>query len=177
MGKVDSRWGLLQAWKTAHIPSFITSALSPYEYADLDSIASAVAFAYLQSQVAPDRESTAYLPLVNIPRADLKLRTDCLWLLTDSGVDIDALAFADEVRVEGCPLYCMYHVSCIMYRVSCIVYHVSCIVYRVSCIMYRVSCIVYCISCIVYHVSCIMYHVSCIMYHVSCIMYHVWTIQ
>ena len=84
-----------------------TSALPPSEYADLDSIASAVAFAYLQSRVAPDRESTAYLPLVNIPRADLKLRTDCLWLLTDSGVDVAALAFADEVRVEG-----MYHTSC-----------------------------------------------------------------
>ena len=69
--------------------------------------------------MAPDRWSTAYLPLVNIPRADLKLRTDCLWLLTDSGVDIEALAFADEVRVEGCPLYCMYRVLCFVYRASC----------------------------------------------------------
>ena len=109
MGKVDNRGRLLQAWRIALVLNPNTSVLFLRGYADLDSIASAIAFAYLQSQVAPDRESTAYLPLVNIPRADLKLRTDCLWLLTDCGLDIDALAFADEVRVKQCPAHCIHH--------------------------------------------------------------------
>mmetsp|Transcript_10884 Transcript_10884/g.67247 ORF Transcript_10884/g.67247 Transcript_10884/m.67247 type:complete len:380 (-) Transcript_10884:2377-3516(-) len=67
------------------------------ESADLDSVVSAVMLAYLKKRVDSHE---VYVPLVNIPRADLALRDDVTWLLEDTGVEISNLLFEDEVDMH-----------------------------------------------------------------------------
>jgi exopolyphosphatase len=49
------------------------------ESADLDSMASAVACGYYLTELAPDG-GAPFVPLVNVPRADYKLRTEAVFL-------------------------------------------------------------------------------------------------
>jgi len=64
------------------------------EAADLDSMASAVMYAYYLSE---KDDSVNPLPLINIPRADFKLRTEAVFLFEDAGVDIADLIFAEDI--------------------------------------------------------------------------------
>ncbi|TVR69557.1 MAG: hypothetical protein EA427_08045 [Spirochaetaceae bacterium] len=62
------------------------------EAADLDSMASAVVYAYHRAT-----RGASALPLINIPREDFKLRTEAVYLFEKAGVDLQALIFADEI--------------------------------------------------------------------------------
>eukprot|EP00850_Spirogloea_muscicola_P022182 SM000281S10750 [mRNA] locus=s281:76098:79327:- [translate_table: standard] len=65
---------------------------------DLDSIASSIAYAwFLAARAKMQGSDTLCLPVVNIARADLRLRTETDWLLQDLGLDVPALVFLDEV--------------------------------------------------------------------------------
>ena len=67
------------------------------EAADLDSMASAVSFAwYLHLS---DKTQSSF-PLINIPRADFKLRTEAVFLFKEAGVDIDQLLFTEDVDLN-----------------------------------------------------------------------------
>jgi len=67
------------------------------EAADLDSMASAVLYAYYLSL---EDESVNAVPLINIPRADFKLRTEAVFLFEEAGVDIDNLIFAEDLDLS-----------------------------------------------------------------------------
>jgi len=66
------------------------------EAADLDSMASAVGYAYCASPGSPAPDAI-FVPLVNVPRADYKLRTEAVFLFASVGIEPDMLTFIDEV--------------------------------------------------------------------------------
>lgn len=63
------------------------------ESADLDSCCSALVAAYLYSRAHQD---DVVVPLIQIPRAELKLRKDIIWLFNKVGLSTDWLRFVDE---------------------------------------------------------------------------------
>ncbi|KAJ3161079.1 Exopolyphosphatase [Geranomyces michiganensis] len=72
------------------------------EAADLDSLVSAVSYAYLKSTTAPPGRE--YVPVVSIPRCDFALRTECPFTLRRAfdSVDIEALlTFMDEIDLDA----------------------------------------------------------------------------
>ena len=70
------------------------------EAADLDSMASAVLYAYYKSQASP-AGAASYVPLINIPRADFKLRTEAAFLFSHAGVKTESLLFAEDVDLPA----------------------------------------------------------------------------
>ena len=70
------------------------------ESADLDSMASAVAYAYYASTVAPGAREL-FVPVMNVPRADYKLRTEATYLMSAAGIEADMLTFIDEVDLPA----------------------------------------------------------------------------
>ena len=69
------------------------------EASDLDSMASSVTYAYWLNE--SKGSSTTYLPVMNIPRADFKLRTEAVYLFNKAGVDLDNLVFTDEIDLKA----------------------------------------------------------------------------
>ncbi|TVQ35407.1 MAG: hypothetical protein EA384_16270 [Spirochaetaceae bacterium] len=70
------------------------------EAADLDSMASAVMYAYYAASTAGGDAQAAVLPLIDIPRADFKLRTEAVYLFSEAGIDPQLLLFADDVDLD-----------------------------------------------------------------------------
>jgi exopolyphosphatase len=64
------------------------------EAADLDSITSAVLYAYYLNLKGLTANP---IPLINIPREDFKLRTEAVFLFNHSRVDVDNLIFIDDI--------------------------------------------------------------------------------
>ncbi len=69
------------------------------EASDLDSMASSVAYAYLLETMNND-DDIIYIPLMNIPREDFKLRTEAVYLFGEAGIQTDNLLFTDEINIE-----------------------------------------------------------------------------
>ncbi|KAI9031350.1 hypothetical protein DFJ74DRAFT_754394 [Hyaloraphidium curvatum] len=75
------------------------------ESADLDSIASALSLAYLRQKVAAEAKPR-FLPLINIPRADLALRPDAVGAIRrafgpDAAAATDDLVFASDLDLAA----------------------------------------------------------------------------
>ena len=70
------------------------------EAADLDSMASAVMYAYFRDCTA-GADGIAYVPVINIPREDYKLRTEAVYLFSEAGIDPDWLIFIDEIDLTA----------------------------------------------------------------------------
>ncbi|XP_064898905.1 exopolyphosphatase PRUNE1 isoform X1 [Columba livia] len=70
------------------------------EACDLDSTVSALALAYFLAKTAPAPKA-AFVPVLNIPRADFALRTETTFLLREQGVPAAALVFRDEIDLGG----------------------------------------------------------------------------
>jgi len=70
------------------------------EASDLDSMASSVMHAYYAGQAAADENGPVFLPLINIPRADFKLRTEAVYLFDACGVALESLLFTGEVDLD-----------------------------------------------------------------------------
>ena len=68
------------------------------EAADLDSMAAAIGAGYWLAAVS---DGPLFIPLVNIPRADYKLRTEAVYLLSAVGIGPDLLTFIDEVDLAA----------------------------------------------------------------------------
>jgi exopolyphosphatase len=74
------------------------------EAADLDSMASALALGYFATATATATATvpgTPVVPLVNVPRADYKLRTEAVFLFSSLGIEPDLLTFIDEVDLDA----------------------------------------------------------------------------
>ncbi|KAJ8004871.1 hypothetical protein DPEC_G00140800 [Dallia pectoralis] len=69
------------------------------EACDLDSMVSAMVYAYFLSVTADLGKIP--LPVMNIPRQEFSLRTDNVFLLRESGLSPDDLVFRDEVDLMG----------------------------------------------------------------------------
>ena len=67
------------------------------EAADLDSMASPVAYAWL---LARENGGPITVPVMNIPRADFQLRSEAAWLFAEAGVQVDNLVFLDEIDLD-----------------------------------------------------------------------------
>jgi exopolyphosphatase len=67
------------------------------EAADLDSMASAVSYAWY---LYLNNSSENVFPLINIPREDFKLRTEAVYLFKEAGVEVDQLLFAEDIDLE-----------------------------------------------------------------------------
>ncbi|MBB6482180.1 DHH family phosphoesterase [Spirochaeta isovalerica] len=67
------------------------------EAADLDSMATAVLYAYYLKSLDGAVNS---VPLINIPRADFKLRTEAVYLFDAAGIDSDELIFAEDLDLK-----------------------------------------------------------------------------
>jgi exopolyphosphatase len=67
---------------------------------DLDSMASSVMYAYYAGRARADENGPVYLPLINIPRADFKLRTEAVYLFDATGIELENLLFADEADLD-----------------------------------------------------------------------------
>lgn len=87
----------LSSGREALASSAIIHCVMGNEAADLDSLASSVMYAYFKSQTADAQEKIAFIPLINIPREDFKLRTEAVYLFDEVGINIEYLQFADEV--------------------------------------------------------------------------------
>ncbi|XP_062367270.1 exopolyphosphatase PRUNE1 isoform X2 [Cinclus cinclus] len=70
------------------------------EACDLDSTVSALALAYFLAQSSPAPKA-AFVPVLNIPRADFALRTETTFLLRDRGIPAASLVFRDEIDLRG----------------------------------------------------------------------------
>jgi len=67
------------------------------EAADLDSMASPVAYAWLLARGNGERIT---VPVMNIPRVDFRLRPEAVWLFAQAGVQADNLIFMDEIDLD-----------------------------------------------------------------------------
>ncbi|KAJ8908364.1 hypothetical protein NDN08_005074 [Rhodosorus marinus] len=69
------------------------------ESADMDSIVSALVFAFVRTKSTKD----VYVPVINTVKQDLPLRTDVAYLFAKLGLDMNTLTFVDEVdfRTDG----------------------------------------------------------------------------
>ncbi len=65
------------------------------ESADLDSMASSIAYGYLLYRQSPGE---TILPVMPIPRADFKLRTEAVYVFREAGISLDSLVFFDELE-------------------------------------------------------------------------------
>ncbi|NXI43257.1 PRUN1 Exopolyphosphatase, partial [Galbula dea] len=70
------------------------------EACDLDSTVSALALAYFLAKTSP-APKTAFVPVLNIPRADFTLRTETTFLLREQGIPSSSLIFRDEIDLGG----------------------------------------------------------------------------
>ncbi|KAK3266943.1 hypothetical protein CYMTET_24468 [Cymbomonas tetramitiformis] len=70
------------------------------EAADLDSMVCAIMYAFLLSQRATV-DSPRSVPVINIPRQDLSLRPDAVWILQQVGVDLQSLVFLDDLDLAA----------------------------------------------------------------------------
>ncbi|XP_028985405.1 exopolyphosphatase PRUNE1 [Betta splendens] len=69
------------------------------EACDMDSMVSAVAYAYFLSKTAQSDALT--VPVLNIARSDLPLRSDNMFLLQQSGLSPDLLLFRDQLDLKA----------------------------------------------------------------------------
>ncbi|XP_078576393.1 uncharacterized protein LOC144862024 isoform X3 [Branchiostoma floridae x Branchiostoma japonicum] len=72
------------------------------EACDLDSTVSALAYAFvLHKTAANDDTSVAHVPVLNIPRADLPLRTEITFFLAQQEIPTDSLTFRDDINLTA----------------------------------------------------------------------------
>ncbi|XP_030320976.1 exopolyphosphatase PRUNE1 isoform X1 [Calypte anna] len=70
------------------------------EACDLDSTVSALALAYFLAKTSP-APATTFIPVLNIPRAELPLRTEAVFLLGEQGIPPTSLICRDEIDLGG----------------------------------------------------------------------------
>ena len=69
------------------------------EASDLDSMASSIVYAYFREKTSADNNEL-FIPLINIPAADFKLRTEAVFLFSEAGIETANLLFADEININ-----------------------------------------------------------------------------
>nr|XP_002731053.2 PREDICTED: protein prune homolog 2-like [Saccoglossus kowalevskii] len=69
------------------------------ESCDLDSTISAIVYAWFLSQTKESTEDTAYIPVLNIPRDEFRLRTEVTYFLDFIDISDANLTFFDEINL------------------------------------------------------------------------------
>lgn len=77
-------------------PKNVLRFVTGNQSADMDSVVSAISYAYFYNQKNPAEQP--YLPLVNITRDELRLRRDIVLLLQSHSISKDNLFFLDDVH-------------------------------------------------------------------------------
>lgn len=90
LGKVAEKWAAIKASPAAF------TIVSGNESADLDSCVSSALYAYLsQTQSKVD-----VFPLINIPKQDIQLRRDFMWLLAKLDIKDNSFLFLDDLTPQ-----------------------------------------------------------------------------
>ncbi|RIA97915.1 hypothetical protein C1645_813448 [Glomus cerebriforme] len=92
------------------------------ESADLDSIISSIAHAYLSQQLISSDELSSssislfplYFPIIQIPKSDFSLRPECSYVFNFSELDISQLLFLDDVLPHLDKLSSKYDINLIL---------------------------------------------------------------
>lgn len=92
--KIDT---FLESTGPGILPEGMVTIVMGNEAADLDSMASAVLYAYYLSLDDPSHNPKA---LINIPRGDFKLRTEATFLFNEAGIDESVLNFSEDVDLK-----------------------------------------------------------------------------
>ncbi|ORX88784.1 DHH phosphoesterase [Basidiobolus meristosporus CBS 931.73] len=71
------------------------------EAADLDSMASSLLHGYLHQRLEPADSKVTWLPVINIPRDEFVLRTECTYVFNKCGIKTDELVFIDEIDLKS----------------------------------------------------------------------------
>jgi exopolyphosphatase len=72
------------------------------ESADLDSMTSSLVYAYIRSTTSPPQQfGSLYIPVTNIPAADIKLRPEFLALLPHAGLKASNLITLDDLPMDS----------------------------------------------------------------------------
>ncbi|EGD73112.1 hypothetical protein PTSG_04826 [Salpingoeca rosetta] len=90
-----------RAWLAAASPATKLSVVLGNESADLDSVASALCLAFVRTRRQQTDEGSPIIPIVNVSRADLPLRTEVTFVLEKLGIDAGDLVCRDEVDLAG----------------------------------------------------------------------------
>ncbi|XP_030043374.1 exopolyphosphatase PRUNE1 [Microcaecilia unicolor] len=69
------------------------------ESCDLDSMVSAIVLAYYLAQTSDAR--LAFVPVLNTPRSEFPLRTECAFFLKELGIPEEYLVFRDEIDLHA----------------------------------------------------------------------------
>ena len=90
----------LEQLKTSHLPRVLGSPsklkiVYGNESADMDSVASAITYAYFNYVYDPTQ---LVIPIINIPRCDLPLRRDILFALDKISITEDLLYFNEDLN-------------------------------------------------------------------------------
>ena len=91
----------LEGTKTAILNGEKIQIIMGNEAADLDSMGSAVIYAYCKAMSASSDDTTIYVPMINIPREDFKLRTEAAFLFSHAGINTDWLLFAEDINLNA----------------------------------------------------------------------------
>ncbi|KAK9717635.1 Exopolyphosphatase [Basidiobolus ranarum] len=68
---------------------------------DLDSMVSSLLHGYLNQRVEPADSQVFWLPVINIPRDEFVLRTECTYVFNKCGIQTEELIFIDEIDLKG----------------------------------------------------------------------------
>ena len=68
------------------------------EASDLDSIASSISYAYFLQKL---NNSNCFVPVMNIPKEDFKLRTETTWFFKKLDIDYTLLLFWPEIKEQN----------------------------------------------------------------------------
>ncbi|KAG0668635.1 Exopolyphosphatase [Maudiozyma exigua] len=87
----------LNLLKATPVTSTTVRVVCGNESADLDSVASAISYAYFKF-IENSKDPQPFIPIINIPREDLKLRRDIVHVLKDIDINEDLLFFIDDMK-------------------------------------------------------------------------------
>lgn len=86
----------LESLKSTPIKGPVIRLVSGNQSCDMDSVVSAIAYLYLHSKKFPSEQQ--FVPILNIPKAELKLRKDIVLLLESNKINSSLLYFLDDVQ-------------------------------------------------------------------------------
>ncbi len=69
------------------------------EAADLDSIASSITYAFFK-ETANQKKDEIFIPVINIPEDDLKLRNEAVCIFLKTGIRTENLIFTDQINLK-----------------------------------------------------------------------------
>ena len=69
------------------------------EAADIDSIASSIVYAFFRESINPKKEEI-FIPVINIPEQDLRLRNEAIYLFSQTGINAKNLIFIDQIDLK-----------------------------------------------------------------------------